>query len=110
MHIDQHVGRASSPRAWSEGLQDSRDERRLPRAEISGERDPVAGPEEGPQVAAEGARLAFRAQERAELDVHPVHQPFGTSVATGRIISSREIPPCWKLPRYLLSYSWNLVG
>ena len=34
----------------------------------------------------------------------------GVMTAKGQIISSRLMPPCWKLSRYRRSYSWKLVG
>ena len=34
----------------------------------------------------------------------------GSDVTQGTIISSSEIPPCWNVPMYCRSYSWNFVG
>jgi hypothetical protein len=48
--------------------------------------------------------------ERVKVGTERNGYLLGVMVITGRIISSSEIPPCWKLFLYSLSYSAYLVG
>jgi len=47
---------------------------------------------------------------RSKFRLGQLNYPLGVMVITGRIISSKEMPPCWKLFLYSFSYSLYLVG
>jgi len=57
------------------------------------QRDHRPGNDSGGKLPAERNRLPGRPRDGA-------HHPFGTIRTTGRIISSIDAPPCWKLSRY----------
>ena len=106
--VEDREGRAGDVPVRAEGAADAADEAGLPGAEVPEERDDVARLQEPAEPFASGDGLLFRRRVDGEERLRRgesgmVRHPFGVSVATGRIISSIETPPCWKLSRYWLT-------
>ena len=73
------------------------DKLRLPGPEIPHDRHNIAG------LKGSRERLPKSGGFHRRIRMEPFH-PFGSSFTTGRIISSMETPPCWKLSRYWFKY------
>ena len=100
--LDQRERGAADARPRFDAARQAGHESSLARAERALQRDHVAWLEPGRQRLGEPLGVGLRTR----LESHcRAHLGCGVSVSIGRIISSIEMPPCWKLPRYWRSYS-----